>query len=280
MLKRPKRLKALKPGSKGKKASASKHEETKEVVKASKHKIITDVSEDSLNSYEDFVGHLGDWQEPLADYLATPHFKQIYEYVKQEYDSTLCFPPKELIFNAFKKANFKDVKVVIVGQDPYIKVNEAMGLCFSIPKTTKCPPSLKNIYKALNKDKKVDFKTPSPVHGDLQSWADQGILMLNAALTVRAGKSFSHAKSGWLKFTNEVIKAINKEKEGIVFLCWGGKALDICKQVDTSKHHVLKHGHPSPLAQKFQKFEECTHFSETNDILVKQGLEPIDWNLK
>mmetsp|Transcript_2316 Transcript_2316/g.2192 ORF Transcript_2316/g.2192 Transcript_2316/m.2192 type:complete len:105 (+) Transcript_2316:588-902(+) len=103
--------------------------------------------------------------------------------------------------------------------------------------------------------------------------------MLNAALTVRAGKSFSHAKSGWLKFTNEVINAINEEKEGVVFLCWGGKALDICKGVDRTKHHVLTYGHPSPLAQKFQKFEDCTHFSETNEILTKQGNEPIDWNL-
>jgi uracil-DNA glycosylase len=139
---------------------------------------------------------------------------------------------------------------------------------------------LKNIYKALQKDPKVTFKQPNPVHGDLQSWADQGILMLNAVLTVRAGKSFSHKDSGWAKFTNEVIKAINKNKEGVIFLCWGGKAQEICKEVNKTKHHVLKYGHPSPLAQKTQKFENCTHFSEVNEILNKQGKDSIDWNLK
>ena len=202
--------------SKGK--NMGEEEEKKDVKQSKKRSIITKVNENSLNSYDDFVGHLGDWQEPLKAYLETDHYKGIYDYVKGEYDSTLCFPPKELIFTAFKKASWKNLKVVIIGQDPYIKKNEAIGLCFSIPRTTKCPPSLKNIYKALNKDPKVDFTEPKPFHGDLQKWADQGILMLNAALTVQAGKSFSHAKSGWLKFTNEVIKAINKEKEGIVFL--------------------------------------------------------------
>lgn len=246
----------------------------------SKSKSTSDVSKNPLNSYEDFVGHLGDWQDPLASYLKTPHFKSIFDYVKGEYSTTTCYPPKELIFNAFKKVPFADIKVVIVGQDPYIKENEAMGLCFSVPKITKCPPSLKNIYKALTKDPNVDFKEPKPVHGDLQSWAAQGIFMLNAVLTVRKGASFSHAKSGWAKFTNEVIKAINREKEGVIFLCWGKKAEDICKEVDKSKHHVLKYGHPSPLSQKFMKFEECKHFSETNKILTKEGKDPINWNLE
>ena len=239
-----------------KKSKSVVEEEKKEIVDTKDLTTISkDVNSDPLNSYEDFVGHLGDWQEPLKNYLKTPHFKSIYDYVVQEYKTTKCYPPKELIFNAFKKTQFKDVKVVIVGQDPYIKANEAMGLCFSIPKTTKCPPSLQNIYKALNKDPDVKFSTPSPLHGDLQSWASQGVLMLNAVLTVREGVSFSHAKSGWAKFTNEVIKAINSQKEGVVFLCWGGKAQEICKDVNTGKHHVLKYGHPSPLAQKTQKFE-------------------------
>ena len=255
-------------------------EETKEVKKSKKTtKIKTDYNSDPLNSYEDFVAHLGDWQEPLSTYLSKPHYKSIYDYVKKEYESTLCFPPKELIFNAFKKAPFKDVNVVIVGQDPYIKVNEAIGLCFSVPRTTKCPPSLKNIYKALKKDKNVDFKEPKPPHGDLEKWADQGILMLNAALTVREKKSFSHAKSGWLEFTRECIKAINREKEGVIFLCWGGKALQICKDVDKSKHHILSYGHPSPLAQASMKFENCPHFSQTNKILREKGMPEIDWNV-
>lgn len=277
----PKGKKVAKEETKKTKDSKNKEttvEETKEVAPISKGKDKS--SSDPLASYEDFVSNLGDWQVPLKDYLATSHFKSIYEYVKQEYASKKCFPPKELIFNAFHKCPFENIKVVIVGQDPYIKDDEAMGLCFSIPKTTKCPPSLKNMYKALEKDKTVDFKMPKPVHGDLQSWASQGILMLNAVLTVEAGKSFSHAKSGWAKFTNEVIKAINKGAEGVVFLCWGGKAQDICKEVNTSKHHVLKWGHPSPLAQKFQKFEDCPHFGETNKLLKEAGKDPIDWNLK
>jgi uracil-DNA glycosylase len=277
--KKPKTSSTKKPASKPKKDIVkSDEEETKEATPG----IISndDVNPDPFNSYEDFVGHLGDWQEPLKDYLKTSHFKSIYENVKKEYNTTTCYPPKELIFNAFKKASFDNIKAVIVGQDPYIKKNEAIGLCFSVPKTTRCPPSLKNIYKALAKDPKVDFKEPKPVHGDLQSWADQGILMLNAALTVREGKSFSHAKLGWQRFTNEVINAINKHKEGVIFLCWGGKALEICKDVNKSKHHVLKWGHPSPMAQMHQKFEDCTHFSEVNEILKKEGKDLIDWNLK
>lgn len=276
--KKTKTTKSKKSTSSAKKDIAKDLEETKEAP--SKKISRKDVDPNPLNSYDDFVGHLGDWQEPLKDYLKSSHFKSIYDYVAQEYKSTKCFPPKELIFNSFKKTPFSDVKIVIVGQDPYIKDNEAMGLCFSVPKSTKCPPSLKNMYKALLKDKDVDFKMPSPVHGDLQSWAEQGILMLNAVLTVRAGKSFSHAKSGWAKFTNEVINAINKHKEGVVFLCWGGKAQEICKGVNASKHHVLNYGHPSPLAQKFMKFEECPHFSETNKILEKQKKQAINWNLK
>jgi len=277
---------AKKNNSTGKKAGAKKAatkakksvEETKEEVKEIAAKT-GDVISDPLTSYDDFVGHLGDWKEPLQKYLKTSNFKQIFEYVKKEYSTTKCYPPKELIFNAFKKAQFKNIKVVIVGQDPYIKENEAMGLCFSIPKPTKTPPSLKNIYKALKKDSKVDFKDPDPMHGDLQSWADQGILMLNVVLTVRAGVSFSHAKSGWTTFTNEVISAINKDNEGVIFLAWGGKAQAICKNVNRAKHHVLEYGHPSPLAQKFMKFEDCDHFSRVNEILGEQGKDAIDWNL-
>ena len=264
-----KKVKGVASKKQSKKPSKVEEEEKKEVaeIKDTKSKS-KDVNPDPLNSYEDFVGHLGDWQEPLKNYLKTPHFKSIYDYVVSEYKTTKCFPPKELIFNAFKKTPFKDVKVVIVGQDPYIKQNEAVGLCFSVPKTTKCPPSLVNIYKALNKDPKVEFKTPSPLHGDLQSWASQGILMLNAVLTVREGLSFSHAKSGWAKFTNEVIRAINSQKEGVIFLCWGGKAQEICKEVNTAKHHVLKYGHPSPLAQKTQKFEYVILRLICYDIIV------------
>ena len=197
--------KKLKAG-KSKKAKDDIEEEKKEFPPKTKAKSkpLSDVDSNPLNSYEDFVGHLGDWQEPLAAYLKTPSFKKIFAFVQKEYSSTKCFPPKELIFNAFKKVPFSKLKAVIVGQDPYIKDNEATGLCFSVPKETRCPPSLKNIYKALKKDKKVDFKEPKPVHGDLEKWADQGVLMLNASLTVQAGKSNSHAKCGWLGKTSFV----------------------------------------------------------------------------
>lgn len=262
---------------KAKKVIESDNEEEEKQVAV---KELGEFNSNPLNSYEDFVGHLGDWKEPLQTYLSTAHFKSIFNYVKAEYASTKCFPPKELIFNAFKTVPFNEVKVVIVGQDPYIKENEAVGLCFSVPKTTKCPPSLKNIYKSLKADPDVDFTEPKPVHGDLSSWAKQGILMLNAVLTVREGKSFSHKDSGWAKFTNEVIEAINKQKEGIIFLCWGGKAQEICKKVSTVKHHVLKYSHPSPLSQMTQKFEDCRHFSKVNEILKARGDDPIDWNLK
>jgi uracil-DNA glycosylase len=134
-----------------------------------------------------------------------PAFKETYQFVKGEYETQTIFPPKDLIFNAFKHVSFKDLKVVIVGQDPYIKDGEAMGLCFSIPKNIKCPPSLKNIYKALEKDPKVTFKFPNPVHGDLSKWAGQGVLLLNAILTVRKGISNSHQKKGWEQFTDQVI---------------------------------------------------------------------------
>jgi len=174
-----------------------------------------------LASYDAFVAELGDWQEVLKDFLAKPIFRQIYDYVKQEYSAGVCFPPKHLIFNAFKQTQFKDLKAVIVGQDPYIKENEAMGLCFSIPKGTKVPPSLKNIYKALENDTKVKFKTPNPIHGDLSAWARQGVFLLNAILTVRTGVSNSHQKKGWEQFTDAVIQAINTKKENVVFILWG-----------------------------------------------------------
>ncbi len=173
--------------------------------------------------------------------------------------------------------SFKDLKVVIVGQDPYFKDGEAMCLCFSIPKNIKCPPSLKNIYKALEKDPKVSFKFPNPVHGDLTKWAGQGVLLLNAILTVRKGISNSHQKKGWEQFTDQVIAQINQKKEGVVFLLWGSKAHDKAASVNQGKHKVLKFVHPSPLAGT--GFPDCKHFSECNEYLTSKGKTPIDWNV-
>jgi uracil-DNA glycosylase len=153
-----------------------------------------------------------------------------------------------------------------------------MGLCFSIPRTTKTPPSLTNIYKALVKDPKVNFTMPTPVHGDLSSWANQGVLMINATMTVRTGASNSHKSCGWLLFTQAVIDLINKEKTGVSFLIWGKYADGVCKNLNITKHHYLYFGHPSPLGMG-GKFEDCDHFSKTNENLKKQGLKEIDWQV-
>ena len=152
-----------------------------------------------------------------------------------------------------------------------------MGLCFSIPKNIKCPPSLKNIYKALENDPKVTFKTPNPPHGDLTKWAGQGVLLINAILTVRKGVSNSHQKKGWEQFTDHVISVINQQKDGVVFLLWGSKAHDKAASVNSKKHCVLKFVHPSPLAGT--GFVSCPHFSECNEYLVSKGQTPIDWNV-
>lgn len=151
-----------------------------------------------------------------------------------------------------------------------------MGLCFSIPKTTAVPPSLKHIYLALEKDSKVTFKTPAPVHGDLSNWAKQGVLMLNAILTVNSGKSDSHKDSGWMLFTKAVLDAINKKKEGVSFLVWGKKAEKIAESIDKVKHNYMYFGHPSPLGLG-KKFDECKHFSLTNEYLEKKGSKLINW---
>ena len=173
--------------------------------------------------------------------------QNIFKRVKEEYAKGTCYPPKNLIFNAFKQCPFKKLKVVLVGQDPYIKENEAMGLCFSIPKGTKVPPSLQNVYKALVRDPKVKFEVPKPIHGDLSNWAKQGVFMLNAILTVQAGKSDSHKDLGWLEFTKHVLNVINKQKKGTVFMIWGKKAEVVAKDINKSDHQYLYFGHPSPL---------------------------------
>ncbi|CDW83365.1 uracil-dna glycosylase [Stylonychia lemnae] len=232
---------------------------------------------DCLSNYENFIGELGDWQTPLQSYLKGSGFKQLYKFVESEYKSQTIYPPKELIFNAFKHVSFEDLKVVIVGQDPYINLGEAMGLCFSIPKGVKVPPSLRNIYKALDNDKQVQFKFPNPIHGDLTNWPKQGVLLLNAILTVREGVSNSHQKKGWEQFTDNVINVINQKKEGVVFMLWGSKAQEKAKSVSASKHLILKYAHPSPLAGA--GFPNCPHFSQANEYLTSKGKQPINWQV-
>ena len=184
------------------------------------------------------------------------------------------YPPGALIFNAFDKTPFDKVKVVLLGQDPYHGPGQAHGLCFSVPDGVPPPPSLVNMYKELN----TDIGMPVPKTGNLTRWAGQGILLLNAALTVRAGEAASHSKIGWMNFTDAVIKKISAEKKGIIFLLWGRFAQDKQVLIDGTKHFILKAAHPSPLSAH-NGFFGCRHFSKTNELLVQQGLDPIDWNV-
>src|SRR5690554_670491 len=185
-----------------------------------------------------------DWQEVLSDELQKSYFKTLLEKVNEEYNEHICYPEKDHIFEAFNLTPFKDVKVVIIGQDPYHGPGQANGLSFSVNKDIAPPPSLLNIFKELNQDLDIPF----PNHGDLSKWAKQGVLMLNATLSVRAHSAGSHQGLGWEKFTDQVIQTISKEKENIVFLLWGGYAKKKSKLIDASKHPILTSGHPSPLS--------------------------------
>ena len=197
---------------------------------------------------ESFRASLGTWRPALSKHLESASFVNLFKYVKGEYAKTPCFPPRELIFNAFNQATFSDLKVVIVGQDPYIKDNEAMGMSFSVPRKIKTPPSLLQIYCALENDPNVNFTRPNPMHGDLSAWAKQGVFLLNAILTVQKGKSNSHQKKGWEQFTEYVIRTISRDTEGVVFMLWGKKAHEKANLIDSNKHAVLQNVHPSPLA--------------------------------
>jgi len=214
------------------------------------------------------------WKALLQDEFAKPYFPLIRQFILNE--KAKCkkvFPPGTLIFNAFNLTPFSSLKVVIIGQDPYHGAGQAHGLCFSVPKGVKPPPSLANIYKELKTD--VGFAIPN--HGNLESWAKQGVLLLNASLTVNEGEANSHAGCGWQTFTDAVIKAISEQGSGIVFLLWGRFAQQKETLIDVTKHHVLKAGHPSPLSVNL--FLGCRHFSKTNELLIAQGKSVIDWQL-
>lgn len=213
------------------------------------------------------------WKEALWESLASENFEEIAQFLKQEKQAgKTIYPPGPLIFNAFNTTSFDKLRVVILGQDPYHNPNEAMGLCFSVPKEIKVPPSLKNIYKELAQD--VGFEIPS--HGDLTAWADQGVFLLNAMLTVEHKKPASHRKIGWQLFTDAVIQTISDKKSNVVFLLWGNFAKGKRTLIDTEKHLVLESAHPSPLAGG--AFFNNNHFSKTNQYLEQQGLEKINWN--
>ena len=215
------------------------------------------------------------WKEVLQQEFTKPYFQQIITFLKTEKASgKIIYPPGGLIFNAFLQTPFNKVKVVILGQDPYHGPGQAHGLSFSVPDNVKPPPSLVNIFKELQQD----VGLPIPQNGNLTSWAKQGVLLLNAVLTVSARDAASHAKIGWMHFTDAVIKTISQQKEGVIFLLWGKFAHDKQGLIDETKHYVLKAAHPSPFSAD-KGFFGCKHFSKTNEVLIQQGKEPIDWSL-
>lgn len=215
------------------------------------------------------------WKEVLKDEFTKPYFQQITAHLKTEIATgATIYPPGPLIFNAFNTTPFDDVKVVILGQDPYHGKGQAMGLSFSVPPGVKPPPSLENIFKELH----TDIGMLIPKSGDLTRWAQQGVFLLNAILTVRAKEPASHQKSGWQEFTNKVIQVISDKKEGVVFMLWGKFAHEKQVLIDETKHFVLKAAHPSPYSAD-KGFFGCKHFSKANDLLVKQGKDPVDWSL-
>jgi len=213
------------------------------------------------------------WKSKLISEFQQPYFRSLEEYIKKESQLFTIYPKPEHTFNALNLTSFEDVKVVIIGQDPYHAPNQAHGLSFSVNYGIKIPPSLANIYKELKSD--IDFSLPS--HGNLTSWANQGVLLLNATLTVRAGEPGSHQKKGWETFTDSIIKLISNEKEHCVFLLWGNFAKSKINLIDLEKHLVLMAAHPSPLAGG--AFFGCKHFSKTNEYLISKNIATINWDI-
>lgn len=215
------------------------------------------------------------WKEVLKDEFTKDYFFQIVTFIKTEKAAgKIIYPPGSLMFNAFGKTPFDKVKVVLLGQDPYHNSGQAHGLSFSVPPGIAKPPSLINIFKELQSDLGI----PPSADGNLEKWATQGVLLLNASLTVRQNEPGSHSKIGWIEFTDAVIKKISEEKKGVVFLLWGRFAQDKQVLIDETKHHVLKAAHPSPFSAD-KGFFGCKHFSKTNEFLMHEGLQPIDWKL-
>ena len=215
------------------------------------------------------------WKEALKEEFDKIYFQHLITFLKAEKSSgKIIYPPGQLFFNAFEKTPFPKLKVVILGQDPYHNKGQAHGLSFSVPGGVSKPPSLINIFKELKNDLGIDI----PANGNLEKWASQGVLLLNASLSVRQNEPGSHSPIGWLQFTDSVIKKISDEKEGIVFLLWGKFAQEKQSLIDETKHFVLKAAHPSPFSAD-KGFFGCKHFSKTNELLMKQNKEPIDWKL-
>lgn len=213
------------------------------------------------------------WQNQLAAQFDAPYFKTLTDFVRQEYQEFRCFPPGKDIFNALDSTPFERVRVVILGQDPYHGEGQAHGLSFSVPDGVAHPPSLVNIFKELE----TDVDKPYPKSGVLSSWATQGVLLLNATLSVRAGQAGSHQNNGWEQFTDAIIASLSTQKVGIVFMLWGNYAKKKGKHIDRSKHLVLEAGHPSPLSANRGLWFGNKHFSKANTYLMQQGSVPINW---
>lgn len=222
------------------------------------------------------AGLTNDWLEAISEEFQKPYYKELYSFVKEEYSSKVIYPPSEDIFNAMHFTPLSKVKVLILGQDPYHNENQAHGLSFSVPTTQKdIPPSLQNIYKEL----KEDMGCYIPNNGYLKKWADQGILLLNTVLTVRAHQANSHQGKGWEQFTDAIIQAVNEQDRPVVYMLWGRPAQTKIPMLTNPKHLILKAPHPSPLSA-YRGFFGCKHFSQANEFLVQHGMEPIDWQIE
>lgn len=212
------------------------------------------------------------WREALSAEFEAPYFSELSRFVHAEYEAGACYPPAAKVFAAFDLCPFTDVKVVLLGQDPYHGAGQAEGLCFSVPDGVAQPPSLQNIFRALQ----MDLGTPPPLSGSLRRWAEQGVLLLNATLTVRAGQAGSHQGHGWETFTDAVIRTLSARRDGLVFLLWGASAGRKSALIDGNRHLILTAPHPSPLSA-YRGFFDCRHFSRANEYLRAQGHEPIVW---
>ncbi|MDE5908117.1 MAG: uracil-DNA glycosylase [Lachnospiraceae bacterium] len=217
-----------------------------------------------------------DWLTYIQDEFKKPYYKELYTFVRQEYNTHVIYPPADDIFNAFHFTPLSEVKVLILGQDPYHGEHQAHGLCFSVlPDQPELPPSLQNIYKELQDDLGCEI----PNNGYLKKWAQQGVLMLNTVLTVRAHQAGSHQGKGWEQFTDAIIQAVNAQDRPIVYLLWGKPAQSKIPMLTNPKHLILKAPHPSPLSA-YRGFFGCRHFSQTNEFLKKNGIAPIDWQIE
>lgn len=213
------------------------------------------------------------WQPALQPEFDKPYFRQLAEFLRQEYSTQRVYPPGKLIFNAFDQCSFDNTRVVILGQDPYHGEGQANGLAFSVADNITKPPSLVNIFKEIQDD----LGKPVPKSGNLERWASQGVMLINSTLTVRAGQAGSHQSKGWETFTDEVIKLISDQKQNVVFMLWGAYAQKKGAVIDSKKHLILKAKHPSPMAAQWGGWFGSKHFSQANEYLVSKGLVPIEW---